>query len=64
MACSILGVEGRVRAPKWGFNKSDKHQLFTWTCTNQTKSWLMCNYNVLVHEQTTDKHEFTRLTMA
>jgi len=21
MACSILGVEGRVRAPKWGLTK-------------------------------------------
>jgi hypothetical protein len=26
-----------------GIRKSDKHQLLTWTCTNQTTSWLVHN---------------------
>jgi hypothetical protein len=26
-----------------GTRKNDKHQLFTWTCTNQKTSWLVRN---------------------
>jgi hypothetical protein len=46
-----------------GTRKSDKHQLLTWTCTNQTTSWLLRSWNTLVHGQATSKHGFTRLTM-
>jgi hypothetical protein len=44
-----------------GTRNSDKHQLLTWTCTNQT-SWLVHNWSTLVHRQATGKHGLTRLT--
>ncbi len=45
-----------------GIKKSDKHQLLTRTCTNQTTSWLMCNYSTLVHGRNTGEHKLTRFT--
>ncbi len=46
LACSILGVEGRAGALGWGLRRLKKNQLLTWTCINQTISWLMRNWNI------------------
>jgi hypothetical protein len=39
-----------------GTKKSDKHQLLTWTCTNQTTSWLVHSFSTfgatMNHKQT------------
>jgi hypothetical protein len=35
-----------LKIPMVDTMKSDKHQLLTWTCTNQTTSWLVRSLNV------------------
>ncbi len=49
---------------RMGTRKSDKHQLFTRTCTNQPTSWLVRSWNTLVHGRAMSKHELTKFTMA
>jgi len=44
LACSTLGVEGRVGAPD-GTRKSDKHQLVTQTCRKPNTRWLVHSWN-------------------
>ncbi len=44
--------------------KSDKHQFFTWTCTNQTTSWLMPSLSTFELGQATGKFGLTRFTTA
>jgi hypothetical protein len=41
LACSILEGRRACWNSGMGTRMSDKHQLFTRTCTNQTTSWLM-----------------------
>ncbi len=55
LAHSTLRVEGCVRAPKWGLDELWTNQLFTWTCTNQTTSWLVHNWSIF-GAQTNHKH--------
>jgi hypothetical protein len=40
-----FGGKGACWSFGMGTKKSDKHQLLTWTCTNQTTSWLMHSLN-------------------
>jgi hypothetical protein len=41
LACSTLKGREVCWSSEMGTRKSDKHQLLTWTCTNQTTSWLV-----------------------
>jgi hypothetical protein len=61
LAHNTSGVEGRFGAPRWDQEDWQAIQLFTWTCTNQTTSWLMHSWSTLLHGRTTGKHELTRL---
>ncbi len=36
-----FGGRGACWSPEMGIRKNDKHQLCTWTCTNQITSWLV-----------------------
>jgi len=55
LARSILGVEGHVELRNGGYEDWQANQLLTRACTNQTTSWLMCNWTTLnartSHEQ-------------
>jgi hypothetical protein len=64
LARSTLGVEGRVGVLGWGLRRLTSNQLFTWTCMNQTTSWLVHSWSILVHKQAAGKHRLTRLTTA
>jgi hypothetical protein len=41
-----FGSKRACWSSEMGTRKSDKHQLLTWTCTNQTTSWLVCSLSV------------------
>jgi hypothetical protein len=41
-----FGVKGRAGAQKWGLGRITSSQLFTQTYTNQTTSWLVCNWSI------------------
>jgi hypothetical protein len=41
LARNTLGVEGRAQAPGCRLGRMTSNQSLTWTCTNQTKSWLV-----------------------
>jgi hypothetical protein len=59
-----FGGRGACWSSEMGIRKSDKHQLFTHTYTNQTTNWLVRSCNTLVHRRITGKHGLTRLIMA
>ncbi len=46
-----------------GLGRMTSNHSLTWTCTNQTTSWLMHSRNTLVLGRAMGKFGFTRLTM-
>jgi hypothetical protein len=56
LAFNTSRVKGCVKVPGWDYDEWQVNQLFTKTCTNQTTSWLMHNWNTFgartSHEQT------------
>jgi hypothetical protein len=49
LACSTLGVERCVKAPRWSRKLHQASQFFTWTYINQTTSWLVRSWNTFCH---------------
>ncbi len=59
---NISRVKGHNGASRWDQEDLQAIQLLTRAYTNRTTSWLMHNWNTLVHGRTTSKHGLTRLT--
>jgi hypothetical protein len=59
LANSTLREKGRVGAPRWE-DKWESSKLFTWTCTNQTRNWLVHSWSTFGartrHMQTRTSH--------
>jgi hypothetical protein len=49
LARSILGIEGRAGAPRWGLRRLTRNSITHMDLQNQTTSWLVSSWNILVH---------------
>ncbi len=43
LAYNTSEVKGCAGLRRWGLGRMTSKSIFTWTCTNQITSWLVCN---------------------